>query len=345
MLFPISSKRGKTPSEETKEGLHIKETTDAKGGNLDSLMPTKFRLQDEPQHQVSTRDVDYHEWNQAVLEELKLFSLGSQRMQEFYDQSPFELKKYVQAVLAERLYWIFKDANEQIQQRKSAEAEFLGILENSSPEQRNAIELCINLTKAIRAIEIATNPSSSQTAVREAGAVFSLILREHPEIKTHLNYQVAREAFRISYVQNRVEPSQEYLDMLSRLSDEQRDWVYAARAAFFDSIINSDGHSQELKEYSATQYAKILSLRPHIQKPLSIMTEVSKGVKIASKMRTTQSPVEAKQLKSKWISIIGKKHEVRQIIFYQIAKMASADAKQSDIQKTLGKPRKGGKRG
>ncbi len=341
---PVQPEGGKEPQFEKGKSLPLQKgvstMSEKEKKQLGMLMPSKFDLSEleSMTRPENTEPVSLPEWNSFVMAELamprKVMPLAS-----FFESASFEQKKFIQALRTEALYWKFKDDSLQPEQRRKAEARFLSILENASIEQRATIELCINLKKALKSVEIATSNSSSKAMVGEALAVYGLIMSEHPEIKQPLCYLIARKAMQISFVKDRLEPSGSYLFFLSRLDDEQRDWAFAMRASFFDSIMSDETASRGVRQFAATAYSRLLMSRPNIAGPLEHISLIRNGLKLAE--GTASMNIEqAKAAREQWLKIIRDFGQARQILFYLQA-MAFTSELESDDSPDEGGRKKG----
>ena len=279
--------------------------------------------------------VDPREFNVYYRKDMELPRFLPAECDRYFSSATLEQKKFLHALRAEQLYWRYKGEPDGSAGQRKCEAEFMGQLENSSAEQRIAIELAINLTKGIKAIEIFTDARADPKDAKEAYSIYVSLISAHPGVKPVLFYLAGRLGMKRAYQPNSLEPSRPFLDMISRSDDELRDAVYAHRAAFFDRLMNSGSASSALRQWAADRYARILMARPQVSSKLDHYLKVHQGLEMFFSSMETRTPDQQSALQEEWMRLINNHAPTRAVVYYLLANIFSRPPYVSALWRTV----------
>ncbi|MFH1094762.1 MAG: hypothetical protein V1728_00930 [Candidatus Micrarchaeota archaeon] len=306
-------------------------------GSIDRIKPADLppARASAPAKPYMLEAVDPREFNVYYRKDMELPRFQPAECDRYFSSATLEQKKFLHALLAEQLYWRYKGEAQGSAGQRKCEAEFMGTLENSSAEQRIAIELAINLTKGIKAVEIFTSPSSDPKDAKEAYAIYSSLTSAHPGVKPLLFYLSGRLSMKRAYSPNSLEPARPFLDMISRSDDELRDAIYAYRAAFFDRLMNSSSASSSLRQWSADRYARILMARPQVSSKLDHYLKVHQGLELFFATLEPRTADQQHALQEEWMRLINNHAPTRAVVYYLLANLFSRPPYVSALWRTV----------
>ncbi len=306
-------------------------------GSIDRIKPADLppARASAPAKPYMLEVVDPREFNVYYRKDMELPRFQPAECDRYFSSATLEQKKFLHALLAEQLYWRYKGEAQGSAGQRKCEAEFMGTLENSSAEQRIAIELAINLTKGIKAVEIFTSPSSDPKDAKEAYAIYSSLTSAHPGVKPPLFYLAGRLSMKRAYSPNSLEPARPFLDMISRSDDELRDAIYAYRAAFFDRLMNSSSASSSLRQWSADRYARILMARPQVSSKLDHYLKVHQGLELFFATLEPRTADQQHALQEEWMRLINNHAQTRAVVYYLLANLFSRPPYASALWRTV----------
>ena len=259
------------------------------------------------------------EWDAAYAAELSKPSPSASDCAEYYTSATWEQKKFLYALGAEAAYWRMRSGNPGTAAQVGAERDFLALLENASPEQRLAIELCINLTKAIQALMLATHPDTDPVSASQAHAVYAQIVAERPDIRKILYYRISRIALARSYSKGTPNPSQAYLAFIAKLDEPALLAVFAMRAAFFDRVMNDPIASSALRSSAAEHYSRLLLSRPGIETYLQQFIKVRTGISLFLSKPDAAALEDPRSHPHGWLAVLNEEEVTRAILHYELA--------------------------
>ncbi len=262
--------------------------------------------------QAPPSPVEPAEWAEAYRSELVRTTPSLAEMESWWSSASLEQEKFVFALRAEALYWRMRSLPSGDPSAPAAEAEFLSLLQNASPEQRLTIELCINLTKALQSLMLATDPASQPAVAQKAQAIYQQILIERPDVRPLLYYRLSRLALQRSYKAGTGDPSPDYVRFVSRLSDPAREAVWAMRAAFFDRILHDGSASSALRASAAEHYSKLVLNRPRLQ------AQLARYLKVRAALNAFFS-APSEEGGGRWSIVLNQEDETRSILLYELA--------------------------
>ncbi len=259
------------------------------------------------------------EWDGAYARELSVPKPSSEDSSEYYTTATWEQKKFLYALGAESMYWRMRNTNPGTPAQAAAEKEFLALLENASSEQRSAIELCINLTKAIQALMLATHPDTDGQSAQRAQAVYNQIVAERPDIRPILYYRLARIALMRSYSAGTPNPSPAYLSLISKLDEQACLAVFAMRAAFFDHVMNDQSASAALRASAAEHYSRLLLGRPGTEAYLQRFLHVRTGISLFLSKPNSSVLEDPRTHPHGWLQVLNEDEVTRNVLHYELA--------------------------
>ncbi|VVB57567.1 Uncharacterised protein [uncultured archaeon] len=288
----------------------LKEESDDILGSTEPALPSSEASASAPA--APSAPVEPAEWEAAYRAELMRPAPSHEEMEAYWSSATWEQKKYLFALRAEAMYWKMRAMPPGEEQTVKEEQAFLALLENANPDQRLAIEMCINLTKALQSLLLAADPKTDAAVAQKAQAIYAQIMTERSDIRPILHYRVARLALQRAYQPGSGDPAPDYLRFVSRLDDTSRESVYAMRAAFFDRIIHDESASAALRASAVGHYSKLLLNRGHVQ-PL-----LSRYLKVRASLDAFFAP-GAHESRERWLPVLNQDEATRTILLYELA--------------------------
>ena len=263
--------------------------------------------------------VDGSEWDAAYARELSRPAPSMADSEEYYTTSTWEQKKFLYALGAEAAYWRMRGGNPGTAAHSRDEKEFLSMLETASPEQRLAIELCINLTKALQALMLSTDPRSEGVSAARARAIYQQIVAERPDIRPIFCYRLSRLALARSYKKGTPNPSADYLSFIAKLDEPALLAVFAMRAAFFDHLMNDPESGGALRGAAAEHYSRLLLGRPGIEPFLQQYLQVRSGIALFLSKPDASVSEDPRTHPHGWLQVLNEDEVTRSILHYELA--------------------------
>lgn len=263
--------------------------------------------------------VDPAEWDRAYAKELSRPTPSPADSEEYYAAATWEQKKFLYALWAESAYWRMRGGAPGSAAQARDEKEFLSILETASPEQRLAIELCINLTKAMQALMLSTSSETEGISSARARAVYQQIVAERADIRPILYYRLSRMALARSCKKGSPNPSADYLAFIAKLDEPSLMAVFAMRAAFFDHLMNDAESSAALRAAAAEHYSRLLLGRPGIEQYLQQYLKVREGIDLYLSKPNASVLEDPRTNPHGWLHMLNEDEVTRSILNYELA--------------------------
>ncbi len=266
-------------------------------------------------------NVDVNQWDMQYKNELSYPVPSDEQIRNYYKNCSVAQRDYLHGLEIEKMYWEYAKAQKSSKESIELESIFMNALENSTAEQRVVIEQCINLTKAVGAINIFTDEQTQNALAREAYLVYNDLVQRHPNINTLVNYQVARLGLYKAYSKKSIIAPSQFYSFVSKLDNELKENVYAMRASFFDRIINEQKLDQSMREMASREYSQILMQNPKIVRKLEMFLKIRRGLELFFEVERTANMQDKKNIVSEWQRIVNENNDIRTVIFYELASL------------------------
>jgi hypothetical protein len=266
-------------------------------------------------------NLDTKQWDAQYQNELSYPVPSDEQIRDYYKNCSVTQRDYLHGLEIEKMYWEYAKAQKSTKESIDLEARFMNALENSTAEQRVVIEQCINLTKAVGAVNIFTSEQTQSTLAREAYLVYNDLVQRHPNINTLVNYQVARLGLYKAYSKKSIITPSQFYSFVSKLDNELKENVYAMRASFFDRIINEQKLDQSMHEMASREYSQILMQNPKIVRKLEMFLKIRRGLGLFFELEHATNVQDKKMIMDEWQRIVNENNDIRTVIFYELASL------------------------